>query len=159
MDIGINGTFSGGGTITVEITDTDFAPPANPAGLGYLTASIGSSAPAGTTMIGYLNGDDPNLPGLQGNLEFGGVVATTGTLLSTGLATAPGSLTAVVQGLAYAPYSMTSQTTFSGAANSGFSIDNKLTFDLPAPPALVLALTGLPVFAMGARFRRRKNIA
>jgi len=157
MDISIGGTFLTGGTLTVDITDTDFAPPASPSGLGGLTASIGSSAPAGTTFVGYLNGEDPNTAGLQGNKEFGGIdLPTTGTLLTTPTATAPGNLTTTAIGTAFAPYSMTARTVFSGGPGSGFSIDNKLTFSVPAPPGLVLALAGAPVLAFGAWVRRRR---
>lgn len=157
MDISIVGTFNGGGTITVDITDTDFAPPGSPAGLGYLTAKIGSSAPGGTTMIGYLNGDDPGIAGPQGNKEFGGIDPTNGTLITTPLATAPGTLITTTNDIAYAPYSLSARTTFSGTAGSGFSLDNTLTFTLPVPAGLVLALSGTPVLGLGAWLRRRRS--
>lgn len=157
MDIAINGTFGTGGTLTIDITDTDFTPPGNPAGSGVLTAKIGSSAPAGTTFTGYLNGDDPNIAGPQGNKEFGGIDGPlTGTLITAGPASAPGNLVVSAGGTAFAPYSMTARTVFSGGAGSGFSLDNTLTFSVPAPAGLVLAATGLPVFGLGAWVRRRR---
>lgn len=157
MDISIFGSFKtasqggSGGTLVVDITDTDFLPPpASPAGNGTLVATIGSSAPSGTTFDGYLQG------GTNGNKEFGGIDSTTGTIISATGATAPGNLVVKKDGIALAPYSLTARTTFSGSAGSGFSIDNTIAFAVPAPAGLVLALTATPLFGVGAWIRRRR---
>lgn len=150
MDIAVVGTFAMAATVIVDITDTDFTSPSSPAGMGLLTAKIGSSAPSGTTFDGYLQG------GAGGNLEFGGIDSATGTIIKAEGATAPGTLVVSKEGIALSPYSMTARTTFSGATGSGFSIDNTLTFAVPAPAGLVLALTATPLFGIGAWVRRRR---
>src|SRR5262249_40909083 len=85
MDIGITGSFSktgGGGTLVIDVTDTDFMPPDSPDGKGILTAKIGDSAPSGTTFTAYLNGKDPT-SGTGGNNEWGGIGGTPdGSLLT-----------------------------------------------------------------------------
>lgn len=153
MDIAVVGTFLTSGTVIVDITDTDFTSPTSPAGYGALVAAIGSSAPSGTTFDGYLQG------GPGGNQEYGGLDSLTGTIIQATGASAPGNLVVKKEGTALSPYSLTARTTFSGGPGSGFSIDNTLTFAVPAPAGLLLVLTAAPMFGAGAWMRRRQQKA
>jgi hypothetical protein len=150
MDIAVVGTFKTAGSVIVDITDTDFIAPTSPAGFGRLTAEIGSAAPSGTTFDSYLQG------GAGGNLEYGGIDSNSGTIIEATGASAPGTLIVFKDGTALSPYSLTARTKFSGTVNSGFSIDNKVTFAVPAPAGLVLAMAAAPMFGFGAWIRRRR---
>jgi len=167
IDVGINGSFVAagspffgiGGSVIVDISDTGFTSPASPSGPGILTASLGGGGmgtlPANTQFTAYANG------GPGGNLLYGGIDPTTGSVFWTPTATvsSPTTFASVPSPNLVAPYSLSARTTFSGAAGSTFSIDNHLTYTNPAPAGLVLALTGVPVLGLRAWFRRRRSVA
>lgn len=161
MDLSITGTFGTGGEVIVDITDTDWNAPNNFLGPGILAVTqVGQGSPGLLTHTtqGWLNSDDPGIAGAQGNKEYGGVDATDGIVYATGVATPGSPYSPVNVPLVSGPYSMTLRTTFSGNANAGFSLDDKITFT-PAPASLMMAAMGLPMLGVGAWFRRRKTVA
>ncbi len=164
MDISILGSFkNGGGTVIIDITDTDWQPPANFAGPGNLSVTLGNQMTAGITShsaSGYIVGDDPGTAGAQGNVEFGGLpgVNNNGGIVY-GPVTASGTVGNPTNSLFLptvgSPYSMTMRVVFSGTSG-GFSFDDKITFT-PAPASLMMAAAGVPMLGVGAWFRRRKT--
>jgi hypothetical protein len=152
IDIGVTGAFTGAGTVIIDVTDTDFGPPGTPSGFGMLVADLSSNRLA--TFQAFIDNH---------NLHYGGVPApgAIGTAeISTGIAAnAPPGVTDAVAfgfGTAIAPYSMSGRTVLTGTAGQSISVDNNITFTVPAPAGVVLALTGLPLVGFGHWWRRRK---
>lgn len=157
-DISISGTFKTNVTLTVDVSDTDFQPPSNPSGPGTLTATLSgnSGTPNNSLTNVFFNGYLAN-----SNKEYGGVpnpVPGTPGASTISVATTLANPNASASGIAVAPYSMSSQSSFTntGGNNVGFSFDNRLTFSTPAPAGLLLALMGTPLLGLGAWIRRRR---
>jgi hypothetical protein len=161
IDIGINGTFNagaGGGTYTVDVTDTDFNAPSNPVGGGILTTNVGGLT--GSMAQGYVSNSNTEFAGMLAALPQPGfqVPPLNGPpTWSTGVASLGGSSSRAV-GPIVGPYSMGIRTVFGGTSGT-FSIDNNVTFTNPAPSGLVLALAGMPVLGLRAWVRRRRATA
>jgi len=164
MDLGITGSFKvATGTVIIDITDTGFAPPLNPAGNGVLQVLLGGSTLTlpNASVTGYLNGDDNGSTPFIGNKEFAGTaqnpIDVGSSLITAGPATQANPLKTQA-GTAFAPYSLTMRTTFdSGGVNAGISFDDRLTFASPAPGGLLLAAFGSPVLGLGYWVRRRRT--
>jgi len=147
--------------LVVAVSDTGFS---KPTGLSTLTSSLsGTNAAAPVSGVGTFN----SVVDYNNNL-FGGVLVdgtVSGNTFSTGLQ--PFTITSSFQNtvaantVAAPPFSMSNEFVI-GALTIGSGAQFQLTgtstlSNVPAPPALLLALTGLPVLGIGAWFRRRKG--
>jgi hypothetical protein len=148
LDIGINGTFSGAANLIVDITDLGFGPPSGP---GSLVAVAGGSALGNNFQF---KGFGDNANAMYGGIDTAGTLATP-PLSGAGTSSATGTLNS--------PYSLSARTSFAAPSGTSptnsytFSIDNNLSFSVPAPAGIILALTGLPGLGIGAWLRRRQN--
>jgi hypothetical protein len=148
MSMSFGGIISAGfsGTIYVEMTDTDFAAPSYPVGLGYLTADLGGSLSniATASYTSYLSNSN-------GEFDIPGSFSVTDNSAD--------SVPASIEGFATSPYSLTARTAFTITASSvtrSFSFDNRTTFELPEPATVLSALFGVP--ALGYWVRRRRVV-
>jgi hypothetical protein len=135
MDLNsVNVSSGGAGTLTIDLTDTDFTASPGPAGF---TMRIGGTT-AGT--VNYTAWSDP------GNAEFGLVdlINSTGPL-------GPGAFSATTSGLAAvdAAYSLTQRVVITHTGVGVTSFDAEL---IPEPATL--ALVGLGLAGLAARRRR-----
>jgi hypothetical protein len=148
MDIGtltVRSTASGG-TLKVELTDTDFQ-----VGNGGPLLNVVSS------ITGITNGQISFQSWIDlGNTEFGHGATTGFQGPFTGVF---GNKVEDLVAGGSGPFSITSQTTITLGPNATFeSTDGHTTVTpSPAPAAVVLALTGLPMLGLGGVLRLRKR--
>lgn len=149
-------TANGPSTLTLYLTENGLS---SPTGTGTLSTSLTGHFITGTgtvSMVGY--GNDTNLAYGNGTGQGG-----TSPLVSPpgNVATSPIGLggSAGTTFSATAPYSITEILTinFTSSGSVSLSSDGSTTFSSPAPSALLLLLSGSPVFGLGCWLRRRKS--
>jgi hypothetical protein len=171
----ISTTFGGsGGTHTIQIvlSQTGWMAPNAPklalsssAG-GSVSYSQGSTANAALNVIAAYQGFLDNTNTLYGMPGSGGTPvasADSGNITTPGtssLVFAPGTSTSVVPG--GTPFSMTDVLTFTftlaaGSGQDSANVSASTVAMVPAPPGLILGLTGLPALGFGAWLRRRMH--
>jgi hypothetical protein len=148
MDLNsVNVAIAGPGTLTIEVTDTDFSLLPNPQyvlshAFGGTIAGTGSSA----TFESFVNAS---------NAEFdtsGAVSITSGPF---GPVAFSDTQSKVFSGSS--PFSVTQRMTISfGSGGGSYSGDGATTVFTPAPAALVLLASGMPVLGLGYWVRRKK---
>lgn len=145
----------GGGTITIELTDTDFTLGA-PFGEATLLSSIGGTLAAGGTIEAWQVLDLQNAE-FAANLD-GEAVVHHGPISTPGAFASPfplgGYLADTFNHLNTDPFSITERVvlTHTGAGVTSFDMDSLAV--VPAPSALFLCLGGLPM--LGAWMARRR---
>jgi hypothetical protein len=139
-------------TITIEVTDTDFTPITS----GELISQIGGTLVTGRSTVT----DNSHIGNTNAEFETGTGNQTVqlGTFSSpdnfSGAATFGPSNTQ--------PYSLTKVITIVLGAGNGTGYDtsgNAKITSTPAPAALLMAFTALPVLGIGACLRRRRTLA
>jgi uncharacterized repeat protein (TIGR01451 family) len=143
VNLNVSASFQSAGTITIDVTDTDFNTPDNPTGPGTLTSVLraNDTGTVSAQQAGYANGGSPG-----GNVPFGGIDSATGNVFAAPLAATSNLFDSVTTSTPIANlighYSMSARTVFSGTAGSSVSLVNDLSF-VPngAPPAPELAIT------------------
>lgn len=160
----------GAGTLRLILESDDFGANTPNGGValsnqigGVLSAGAGSSltttsyASDGSFMPAF--GADVIVPGAIAALPGAGVGSIGHLATSVGQTFGPGAfsgtvLTNFAKTGGYSLYNVIT-VNFTGAGSVSF---NSVTATNPAPAGLVLALAGMPFFAIGARIRRRKAV-
>jgi len=135
------GGFVGDKTVTVTLQDTGFTSPTGPTTMESQVSTTQLPANSNVTFQSFLNGNP-------------------GTLLS--LNTVGGTRVGNDVNISTTPYTLKNVTTFTV---HGQGVGTSLTVQttgltavaVPAPPAVVLALTGLPFAGFGVWLRRRRK--
>lgn len=142
-------TYVGGGTgtLTVDLTDTDFVLPPYPSAVVTNSAQTNAGSLLYTSYV---------QSGVGGNTEFGGIDNNTGTIITnvTGPVTG-GPVVTSVGGPISNPFSISTQSVLTMSGPASGSIDVRTTVVVPAPAGVVLALTAVPFLGLGY-IRRRK---
>lgn len=149
--IDVSGT--GAHTLTIEVSATDFTKPSGPG--GFLGNAVGGTLVSGANITGDATGYVD-----RGNSIFGtGDVATpTATFDSSTSPSGSFSADTHVGGFNLSiPYSLTQVLDFKTQGSTEFNATSNVTVAVPAPGALVLALTGLPFVGLGW-WRRRRTV-
>jgi hypothetical protein len=145
----INTVGTTGGAASLAASATGFtAPTGNPL---FLVSDLNGNGHGTGTMTGQSYVDTNN--GLFAT--SGGGVSSSGPQGPFPINSGYGNTVSTSFNGSTPPYSLTSQLNFNLSTNSNTSGDMQSTVTTPAPAALVLALSGLPVLGFGFLRRRR----
>jgi hypothetical protein len=151
---------NGGGTLTVDLTDTGFALAPLPA--YYLTSSATGNTNGSVTFQSIVDMRNSGTDEFTSSGEVNGT-----TVVSTGLqgplsgAFGGGSPGDSLRTLAFSgtsPFSLTSRTVITLGSNGYSSFDGLTTVAVPAPGGAALLLAGLPFLGV-YQWRRRRKLA
>jgi hypothetical protein len=157
MDLNsINVTSTSGGTMTIVLADTSFTSPSGPA---TLTSSVGGTLSTGAnsmTFQSWMNNSNLSpLPNTTFVLPPGSISPGQLGPFSPVAFSGSSSTSVTTSG----NFSIFSEAVLTMAASSNTSFDGEASVVSPAPAALLIALTGLPVLGLGWwRARRPANI-
>jgi hypothetical protein len=155
-DVSITSSTGGGGTLHITAYETGYQLPSNAPVGGFLTSIGGTISTGGTiSAVSYFDssntGNSATLPSFQapggavkydlgqfGGVPFSGYVGGS-------------------QALSGSPFALINQVTVSLGNSQSVSFDIDTTVSVPAPPGMLLALSGAPVLALGCWWKRRQS--